>query len=284
MYKRMKRYIGILKHIASDYKMGLNPIAKTGYQEIWFMRNEVKDGCPNILVAAGFHGDEGGGPAGVIKFLQELYQKVEPLVNLSILPVVNPVAYNRCSHNAERRSNCGFIHNINDDKLSDASQKLIKATHFLAPLASEGFLTLHENTSEDKGFFLYSFEKDQSPSLLIRSLRNVGATYYGMPPDGTKIYDDHDTTTEIKFGIVHNLHDGSYEDFLFHMGSRRCIATEVPAKFNRMRYNTLKYRSLVNAKLIFEFIALSIEEAAYDRKYDPAVLTALKETISRDAE
>jgi hypothetical protein len=56
-----------------------------------------------------------------------------------------------------------------------------------------------------------------------------------------------------KDGIVWNLCDGSFEDYLFHEGTARCFVTETPAK-----NIPIKKRVLANQALITSFISLSI--------------------------
>ena len=58
---------------------------------IWLLTLPVFNDGPNLLVAAGFHGEEPAGCWGVLRFLDEAPPDLLRRVNLSFLPLVTPL-------------------------------------------------------------------------------------------------------------------------------------------------------------------------------------------------
>jgi hypothetical protein len=200
----------------------------------------------NILVAAGFHGDEPSGCYGILNFIDTDYNKYKEHFNIHFLPIVNPsgIRLNTRLNKNEEDPNRGFIHNEkNDEKLSIEGKILVKNKNILLNAAKNGFLTLHEDIDK-KTFYLYSFEKSSNPSEKSISLLRTGENFFKIT-DPDNIPSDEDN---IKNNIAFKECDGSFEDFVFHNNSSFCACTETPAK------EDFKKRNKANKFIISSFL------------------------------
>jgi hypothetical protein len=209
---------------------------------------------PNLLISGGFHGEEIAGPWAILKFLETAFTDLLDKANLTFLPCVNPIGFNRGTRYARagERTNAGFCHEEETgDKLSTEGQILMENIDFLIKSASGGFLSLHEDDTVDK-FYIYSFEHTLKPGRFTIAMRDEEAKYFEVLPDGIEVNEEGDPESIVEQGIVYRLCDGSFEDMLFHRGVSRTLVIETPAKSI-----ALEKRVEVGVALIMKFINLS---------------------------
>ena len=148
----VERYWKKLVQVCINRKLSMHPLGRTGKQFVWMIRNDVPGN--KILITAGFHGDEVAGPLGILRFLETADNDLLFSCGLTVIPIVNPVAF-RKRHNNRTRSNCGFILGM-FDKLSIEGKVLEKNMNLLRDCSRNGFLSLHETTDEIR-FSLYAY-------------------------------------------------------------------------------------------------------------------------------
>lgn len=190
----------------------------------------------SFLVAAGFHGNEIAGPLGLIEYLKS----EKPETNVSYLPLVNPVGFGFNSRfNAEGMSpNSNFIHeDTTSAGLSEEGKLLMTNMHHLVTLAKDGFLTLHEDDTNNK-FYMYTFGSNDK----IRQMLECGQQMFGIIEKG--FYKD----IPITHGLIPDEHDGTFEDYMAHQSIPLVICTETPQK------DDLVKRVTTNKNLIKLFV------------------------------
>ena len=177
---------------------------------------EIDPTKQNFLIAAGFHGNEIAGPWGIANFL------VSGSIgaNVSFLPLVNPTGFvdNTRLNSSGQSPNTGWIHGR---ELSDEGRILMRSIYKIFPTAVDGFLTLHEDHTNEQ-FYLYYFSDSKIVPKKIEDLLLIGKEAFGLVEDGS--YQD----IPIKSGLVKNFHDGTFEDFLYHRGTPISVCTETP--------------------------------------------------------
>lgn len=205
-------------------------------------QNQIK---PNILVSAGFHGEEPGGCFGVLHFLKNTTDDYLDAVNISILPIVNPTGIKKHLRRNEldEQVNAGFVHKKElNESLSRNGKILLKHSKILLPLAKDGFISLHEDNESD-GAYVYIFEKSKQPGPFSLCLRNALASVFKMKEDT-----NNPDIGKIRNGIVFKKCDGTYEDFLFHKGSKFTACIETPSKY------PMKDRAEAHKRVIESFV------------------------------
>jgi predicted deacylase len=203
---------------------------------------------PNILIAAGFHGDEPAGCLGILHFLEIGPLNLISSLNLSFLPLVNPSGFNfKGRLNKEGQDpNRGFCHSDSTKpQPSCEGNLLIKNLPKLKLLAKDGFLSLHEDI-EQECFYIYTFENSEKYSEFSICLANELAKYFEPCSDGII------EGSIVKNGIIFRQCDGSFEDLLFHEGVPRTACTETPG------LKDLKERIDANAQTIMEFVRFTL--------------------------
>ncbi len=175
----------------------------------------------NVLIAAGFHGNEYAGVWGIINYLGI----GKHFDNVSFLPLMSPIAFkeNRRYGKDNKISNQGFCHPEMNLPPSDEGLILLRHAAVLKSLGKDGFISLHE-APESNMFYVYAFEKADSPTVIPKELLKLGAAVFGWPEDGTTM--QYGGTS--KDGIIFNFHDSSFEDFMFESGVPHSIVTETP--------------------------------------------------------
>jgi hypothetical protein len=215
--------LGIIKHNLDQITLG----QIMGYPLYLLKPRTFDSSKPNVLIAAGVHGDEIAGPWGLVLALNFIEQFSN--CNVSFLPLVSPTGFvNNCRYNIYGRSpNDGWIHE--HIELLSSEGRLIKG-HIaqILPLAKDGFLTLHEDL-DHKQFYLYNMAKGD-PDELVRRMLAVGQKYFGLVEDSFYYQKEESDTykVHIQKGLVHNSHDGTFEDYLFHCGVPQTNCTETP--------------------------------------------------------
>ena len=213
-----------LKAISKGLNLGMEILGSINGLPLFFLFPVENIDAPCVLVAAGFHGDEIAGCYGILRFLETTYQKLVKKINISFLPVVNPYGFSkRTRSNASGQDvNRGFCHaKIRESSVSAEGKILINCLPSLLNSSKDGFLSLHEDTEEER-FYLYTFEESESPGIFSQTIKSAMLPHFEPYPNG-KIEE-----SVIKDGIIFNHHDGSFEDFLFQEGVPYTVCTETP--------------------------------------------------------
>jgi hypothetical protein len=244
--------------VASDKKLWLRVLGEVGGSQIWFIRTRegLKHSIPRLLIVAGFHGEERAGPLALVRWLEEFDPNLYQHVNLSFIPIVNPVGFDLGEryNDKKEKTNCGFCHPEQGDAPSHEGVILIKNSQILKVSARDGFLSLHEDVTSEK-YYLYTFERSKEPTQFTYLLRDEIGKFFEVPLDNETVTTDASggKGVLVQNGIVYRLCDGSFEDWLFHEGTIMAAVTETPGKFKLQR------RIDASVALITKFIELSIE-------------------------
>jgi hypothetical protein len=195
-----------------------------GYPIVLLTPQRIRYDYPNILVAAGFHGDEIAGPLSIQRLMLHQRVKFPEEANVSFLPLVNPVGFTNHTRLGVGGFNPNSGHCRCDHEPSSAEGTILhQQLSVLIPLAGNGFISLHEDTDENRAY-LYSFEKGRRPTAASRRLVETLACFFPIVGD-SHLYGD-----PIDGGIIFNAHDGSFEDFLFHCGVPFTVCSETPGR------------------------------------------------------
>lgn len=220
--------------------------------EIWLIRtrkdNHLDTHDPKVLIVGGFHGEESAGPLGILKWMKECPDRVLSSVDISIIPMVNPYGFarNKRYGYSDMPTNTGFYHG--NAEPSPEGEILINNIDLLLPLAHDGFLSLHEDSTV-KEYYLYTFERGVEPGKFTRNLKKELGKHFPKAYDGIAYVDALSSGgPECKDGLIYRFCDGSFEDWLFHLGVPRVAVTETPGKYKLGR------RINANCEIITKFI------------------------------
>lgn len=228
---------------------------------ILLLTPQEKKQRPNLLVASGFHGNEQAGPFGILYFLQHHLVNI----NLSFLPLVNPIGFDRNSRegHAGHNPNRGFD---GSRRLSDEGAILMQHDKLLRGLASDGFISLHEDPDK-KTFHIFTYEQSDKPSRLSESMRTCCTEYHdtstGMLNTTVGALDSeeegqlkhHQKVSDVveEPGLVFNDIDGSYESHMHQAGIPFAACTETGGRVD------FDMRVQANSEVIKRFVELSYE-------------------------
>lgn len=191
---------------------------------------------PDLMISAGFHGEEIAGPWGLLYFIEKASPEDFYGVNISFIPLLNRYGFKWCIRENFEGINCnrGFNNNVNQAK-SKETLILLDNLNNLIKESKNGFLTLHEDYDSEKSY-IYTYEHRRNPGIFSRHMRNELRRNFECYPDG---FDE--DIGDIKNGIIFNLFDGTFEDLLFRNGVSKAVCTESPGKKNlidRVRGNS----------------------------------------------
>jgi len=251
--------------IASDKRFWLCPLGQVDSYKLWFIRTRLNadhHNNPRMLVVAGFHGEEKAGPYAILKWLKDCDREALDHYDISFIPIVNTQGFAKGTryNSYGEVSNAGFCHPERHDKPSREGQILIHNIDMLRAAAADGFLSLHEDAGE-KRYYMYSFEGTPAPGEFTQGLLNTLGKHFKTYIDGESIWLDtslkKDRGPFVTNGIVYRHCDGSFEDWMFHLGVPRVAVTETPGQYQ------LRRRITAGADVIDTFIQLNLD--AYDR-------------------
>jgi len=254
----IRKYTKQLFKVAAEKRFWLCILGEVDGEQIWLVRTRPntnhKD--PKFLVAAGFHGEEKAGPFAALKWLKSCDVKLLKKYDISFIPIVNPIGFRKNTryNTYGERTNCGFCHPESKDVPSREGRILINNIDLLRPLANDGFLSMHEDVTTNQ-YYLYSFEDAEQPSDFTFKMRDELGQHFPRMLFGPVDTDasEKGAGPKVEEGIVFNLCDGSFEDWLFHLGVPRCVVTETPGKYD------LRRRVRANVSAINKFIKLNLE-------------------------
>lgn len=211
--------------------------------------------APNILIAAGFHGDEPA-PCWALLRILEKSQTLLKTCNVSFLPCVNSTGFKESKRNNmfNENPNRGFAYYFDkpmaksDTIISAEGKLLLQHMNLIKDLSRDAFLTMHEDDTKDK-FYLYSTRAKRTSQELENKMLKDGVETFGTFEKEVIEKNSKKQEANIVNGIARNIQDGSFEDFLFRkIGIPYCFVTETPTKKDFYK------RVWVNMKLIKTFI------------------------------
>lgn len=211
----------------------------------------------NILVVSGLHGEEVGGPWGLCKFVTDgLLDKCQ--ANVSFIPVLNPDAFSMGTRYNRWNETSNRLFDANQNYESKEVVIILKHIDLLVSLAKDGFLTMHENTKQDK-FYFYLYA-NRVPHKLCDALRKVGTSHFDLLEDG-----HYETEYEEEYTIIDGMSylimDSSFESYMYENGIPICVTTETPIK-----KDNIKKRIEANKDLMKAFID-SIAQNPYGSRF-----------------
>ena len=203
---------------------------------------------PNIMLMAGFHGDEAGGVYGIAHMLESVPAELLHCVNLSIAPAVNPAGLRLCQRRdyTDSDPNRGYCHHERMEALGEVGNILMQHADRLSQCARHGFLTLHEDGSLTDTFYLISNDRTETSNETLARLMSAGQQFFNRQPDG--LHHEHFITE----GCGSWFCDSSFEDMLSHDGVKRLYVLETPSNA------TVESRARTAASIARAFIVQSV--------------------------
>jgi hypothetical protein len=190
-------------------------------------KNYIKrclDGKKNILVIAGFHGNEIAGPFGLLKFLQEADDSLFEENNISFIPLVNPTGFRKIvrTNRWNQVPNRGYVFSeLNCDvKPAKEDKILLNNIKYIIETGRDGILSLHEDIDAEC-FYCYAYDSDNKK--IIHNIIKTAKEHFEIMPDGRK------ALGFVDGGVVWDLLDGSFDHFVWLLGIP-ILTTETPAK------------------------------------------------------
>ena len=186
---------------------------------------------PNILIAAGFHGNETAPIWALLKVLED--NNLPTNLNVSFLPLINPTGFikNKRDNMFFENPNRGYAYNYGKERLPRYETVMsIEGKFIMAKIktvlkcASTSLLTMHEDDIINK-FFIYT--STHSHLELENKLLKIGSDHFSTIINGKD-----EENNKIKNGLIIDVKDGSFEDYLFRQGTPQCITTETPSNKN----------------------------------------------------
>ncbi|MBC8457362.1 MAG: succinylglutamate desuccinylase/aspartoacylase family protein [Deltaproteobacteria bacterium] len=180
------RFTQRLYQLASKRGFLVQKLGNTGSDPIILVTPKELNSGPNLLIAAGFHGDEPAGCWGILHFLETVSPDLLSKSNLSFLPLVNPSGFRhgKRTNDGGENPNSGFCHtNSGQPEPSREGLILVKHLPMLKSLAKDGFLSLHEDIELEQ-FYIYTFENADVPGPFSEALRAEAAKFTEPYPDG----------------------------------------------------------------------------------------------------
>ena len=226
-----------------------------GYPLLVAIKKNIDHKLSNVLISAGFHGSEPAGPWAILEFLYNCSPKIFEKVNVSFMPLVNPYGFeNKQRNNKDNKEPNYFFKNENGAKVSHETKILLKNTKLIQELSENVYLDLHENIDVDNDFYIYVNEYTTNKNLerLIPVIVDSASKHYNKRPDGTykDSYVPHEVNYTIKDGIVRNLKEESFEDYLSDIvGDPLAIVFETPAKSDNIRNRINAHKDIIDSTI-----------------------------------
>lgn len=247
----ISHFFSLLEEEKNRLGLIVQKLGDVGGEPIWLMQSPAQNSAnPNLLISAGFHGEEAAGPWGMLNFLSNLNPSLFEKVNLSLLPLINPTGFanghrfNVLGENPNR----GFY--IKDgiaqagEHTSVEGKILIDHSNILLSASRDGILTCHEDVLLTDTY-VYTFEPTQVPGKFSYNLRDALGQYFPIAKDGN--IDD----CPVRNGVIFNHFDSSFESFLVQQGARIGCCSETPGQQN------LDQRILANAAVMTTFVKMA---------------------------
>jgi len=256
--------------VAAEKKLWMRILGFLEDEPMWLIRSrEVTEHTdPKMLIISGFHGEEVAGPWAILKWLKTCDTEVFKKIDLSFIPIINPVGFRKGTRYRVfgERNNQGFCHPEGANACKAGEKRSLEGDIIfdnkdaLLQLAKDGYLSLHEDALI-REYYVYTFDKRRRGPM-ARGLLTVLSNHFKKPLDGLTtngITEENLNEYPGEKGIMvrngwvnHNkLHDGSFEDFLFHENIPRVAVSETPGMYK------LRRRIDAGVDVIGKFIEIS---------------------------
>lgn len=228
----------------------------------------------NLLVVAGIHGEEPAGSWATVKFLLSENPELASMVNISILPVFNPSGFINSTRNNSNNERTNIL--IGESQ-SEEGKIIQKQSDILAKLGYDCVLSLHENNSLSNGFYIYantdatkrydgsakdSKDLEGVTADLIDIVVQRGLAKFKLRPDGkyTDPQGKKEDTYKVKDGVVTNLRDNSFEDYMNRVKKVPIvILPETPSKNQPIEKRVSTHLEIIRAAAHYLAIDLNNE-------------------------
>ncbi len=253
----INKYTKELMKVSSERGFWLRPLGWLDGYVMWLVRTRgvysFEHIDPKVLIVAGFHGEEQAGPWGILRWLKEAPASYLEKYDASFIPIVNSYGFARKKRYglSDMQTNTGFGPNGKDTPPSPEGEILIQNIDIIRPLAQNGCLSLHED-STTKEYYLYTSEHGIRPGMFTYRLRAELKKFFPNAYDGIAYVDTQamEKGPMCNKGIVYNYFDGSFEDWMFQLGCPKVAATETPGKY------PLSKRVDASVAMIYKFMEL----------------------------
>jgi predicted deacylase len=148
------------------------------------LKNSVEN--PKLAIVSGLHGDEPGGPYGMLDFFS---QKKLPNIGLLLLPVLNPFGLIRNNRKDDMNRDLNRAWDKNDRKI------VKKVKNIILDFKPDLLLSLHEDQNAD-GYYMYK-SKNADESIVRFFCDELNKDL--IPASGPTIYGD-----EVEDGVIRN--------------------------------------------------------------------------------
>ena len=185
----------------------------------------------DLVVVSGIHGEEAAGPLAIIKYLPEILAEVKKRnIKLIIYPMVNFYGFERNKRFNKEKISCNSFWIHEKGKMAKESA-LVKKD--ILKYKAKYSISMHENGEMKKRYsFFYAFGD-------IKAAQNLVKAASSKMPVLKKGFSGKDGENKIINGIVYNWHDGTFEDFMFHQGTKASICSETALKSDlKLRMST----------------------------------------------
>ena len=171
--KKMKQYC--IKH-----NINIIDLDKTKKEPLYILvPQEMKPEKPNILIAAGFHGDEPSGPWSILFFINKYIDKYKNDINIFFLPLINLTGFKYDEREDIRGDNPNRKFKAKNEKGLSREGSLLKDNiNMISSFASDGFLSLHEDPDK-KTAYLFCYERNN----LVSKIKDAMVKYFKISTD-----------------------------------------------------------------------------------------------------
>lgn len=246
----IQRFYTLLEHAQIRLGLSVQKLADVGGQPLWLMQSpQPRQELPNLLISAGFHGEESAGPWGMLHFLSLLDSQIFERVNLTLLPLVNPTGFAKGHrfNDIGENPNRGFYLQDGQPKVGDDTSRegkiLLEHADQLKAASRDGILTCHEDVLQSETY-VYTFEPTQTPAAFSLTLRDTLGQHFPVAKDGN--IDD----CPVRNRVIFNHFDTSFESFLVRSGAVVGCCSETPGQ------QELDQRILANSAVMSAFLAM----------------------------
>jgi len=236
----IRKFYGDMERAAASGRFWMTPLGDIDGQMMWLVRSHFGPTTPlvKILVVAGMHGEEKAGPYAILKWLLEDHHELLQNIEMSFIPIINPIGFAKGTrYGTKTPNNCGFCHPESKETLAPEGEILYRNVDLLRPLAEHGFLSLHEDIDCDS-YYVYDYCKGDKPTSTSKAiLTELGKHFPKMLTDASVLIDTAwaEIGPKVINGVVWHYCDGSFEDWMYHLGVPKVIVAETPGTYKLSR-------------------------------------------------
>lgn len=223
-------FVSKIIQFCGKHKFAIESLGTTDGYALSLISQKKKNPGPDLLIAGGFHGEESGGPWGIIRFMEVVSPNILTQCNLSFLPCVTVTGFikQKRQNYLGDTANGGFIHQEREHETRSVEGEILeKHIKRLSKLGKDGFLTMHED-SEENAFYVYTYERTGKPGMFSKGLRDTGGKFFGIMEDKKM---ESPGGGECKDGVIFGHCDGTFEDYMYHLGTPFVACTETSQKY-----------------------------------------------------